>query len=70
KFSVVGPGKVLRATVGQDFVLPCQLSPPANAQSFEIRWMRHQLSEMVHHYRNGENRNEDQMVEYSGRTWL
>ncbi|KFQ96242.1 Butyrophilin subfamily 1 member A1, partial [Nipponia nippon] len=66
----VGPELPLRATVGEDVVLPCYLSPGMDARSFEIRWMRHQLSETVHHYRNGEDRYVEQMQQYAGRTEL
>ncbi|KAM6188458.1 butyrophilin subfamily 1 member A1-like [Sarcoramphus papa] len=69
-FRVVGPGHPLHATVGQDVVLPCRLSPRMDAWSLEIRWIRHQFSETVHHYRNGEDWYAEQMEEYAGRTEL
>uniref|UniRef100_A0A8C0FP78 Butyrophilin subfamily 1 member A1-like n=1 Tax=Bubo bubo TaxID=30461 RepID=A0A8C0FP78_BUBBB len=67
---VVGPGYPLRATVGQDVVLPCHLSPPKDARSLEILWIRHQFSEIVHHYRNGEDQYNEQLRDYQGRTEL
>ncbi|NXT81093.1 MOG protein, partial [Zapornia atra] len=67
-FSVVGPGHPLRVTVGQDVVLRCQLSPGMDAQSLDIRWIRHRISETVHHFRNGEDLSRDQMEAYVGRT--
>ncbi|XP_074020893.1 butyrophilin subfamily 1 member A1-like [Numenius arquata] len=70
EFRVVGPGQPLLATVGQDVVLPCHLSPHVDAQSLEIRWIRHQFSETVHLYRNGEDLDGAQMEEYIGRTEL
>ncbi|XP_075268523.1 butyrophilin subfamily 1 member A1 isoform X2 [Opisthocomus hoazin] len=70
QFTVVGPGHPLRATVGQDVVLPCHLSPRLDARSLEIRWIRHEISETVHHYRDGEDQYGDQMEEYVGRTEL
>ncbi|XP_074020813.1 butyrophilin subfamily 1 member A1-like [Numenius arquata] len=70
EFRVVGPGRPLLATVGQDVVLPCHLSPHVDAQSLEIRWIRHQFSETVHLYRNGEDLVGAQMEEYIGRTEL
>uniref|UniRef100_A0A8C8AS60 Ig-like domain-containing protein n=1 Tax=Otus sunia TaxID=257818 RepID=A0A8C8AS60_9STRI len=36
----------------------------------EIRWFRHQFSEIVHHYRNGEDQYGEQLREYQGRTEL
>ncbi|XP_054039651.1 butyrophilin subfamily 1 member A1-like [Rissa tridactyla] len=70
EFRVVGPDRPLLATVGQDVVLPCHLSPRADARSLEIRWIRHQFSEIVHLYRNGEDLDGAQMEEYIGRTKL
>ncbi|KAM6107047.1 LOW QUALITY PROTEIN: butyrophilin subfamily 1 member A1-like [Phoenicopterus ruber ruber] len=70
EFRVVGPGRPLRAVVGQDIVLPCHLSPGMDARSLEIRWIRYRFSETVHHYRNGEDLHGEQMREYDGRTEL
>uniref|UniRef100_A0A8B9BW50 Ig-like domain-containing protein n=1 Tax=Anser brachyrhynchus TaxID=132585 RepID=A0A8B9BW50_9AVES len=67
---VVGPGQPLTATVGQDVVLPCHLSPQRDARTLEVRWIRHSLSETVHHYRNGEDLYGEQMEAYVGRTEL
>ncbi|XP_074423737.1 butyrophilin subfamily 1 member A1-like [Larus michahellis] len=70
EFRVVGPDRPLLATVGQDVVLPCHLSPRADARSWEIRWIRYRFSEIVHLYRNGEDLYGAQMREYAGRTEL
>ncbi|XP_074020827.1 butyrophilin subfamily 1 member A1-like [Numenius arquata] len=70
EFRVVGPGQPLLVTVGQDVVLPCHLSPRVDARSLEIRWIRHQFSETVHLYRNGEDHYGEQMEGYAGRTEL
>ncbi|XP_067169836.1 butyrophilin subfamily 1 member A1-like isoform X12 [Apteryx mantelli] len=70
QLKVVGPGHPLTATVGQSIVLPCQLSPSLNAQSMAVRWIRHPISETVHHYRDGEDLFVEQMREYEGRTEL
>ncbi|XP_014811574.1 PREDICTED: uncharacterized protein LOC106896258, partial [Calidris pugnax] len=70
QFRVVGPGQPLLATVGQDVVLPCHLSPHMDASSLEIRWIRHQLAETVHLYQNGADQYWEQMEEYIGRTEL
>ncbi|XP_054663374.1 butyrophilin-like protein 2 [Grus americana] len=69
-FSVVGPDHSLQVTVGQDIVLPCHLSPSMDTQSLDIRWIRHQASETVHHYRNREDLYSEQLREYVGRTEL
>uniref|UniRef100_A0A8B9UP50 Ig-like domain-containing protein n=1 Tax=Anas zonorhyncha TaxID=75864 RepID=A0A8B9UP50_9AVES len=67
---VEGPGQPVTATVGQDVVLPCHLSPQRDARSLEVRWIRDDLSETVHHYRNGEDLYREQMRAYAGRTEL
>uniref|UniRef100_A0A8B9EA74 Uncharacterized protein n=1 Tax=Anser cygnoides TaxID=8845 RepID=A0A8B9EA74_ANSCY len=67
---VVGPGQPLTATVGQDVVLPCHLSPQRDARTLEVRWIRDHISETVHHYRNGEDLYGEQMEAYAGRTEL
>ncbi|XP_075594456.1 butyrophilin subfamily 1 member A1-like isoform X4 [Balearica regulorum gibbericeps] len=69
-FRVVAPDEYIHVTVGQDVVLPCHLSPSVDARSLDIRWIRHQVSETVHHYRNGEDLYGEQMEEYDGRTEL
>ncbi|NWZ29679.1 MOG protein, partial [Asarcornis scutulata] len=67
---VEGPGHPVTATMGQDVVLPCHLSPQRDAHTLEIRWIRDDLSETVHHYRNGEDLYGEQMEAYVGRTEL
>ncbi|XP_066842916.1 butyrophilin subfamily 3 member A2-like [Anser cygnoides] len=67
---VEGPGQILTATMGQDVVLPCHLSPRKDARSLEVRWSRDHISETVHHYRNGEDVYGEQMGAYVGRTEL
>nr|XP_038043704.1 butyrophilin subfamily 1 member A1-like isoform X8 [Anas platyrhynchos] len=70
QLTVVGPGHSVTATVGQDVVLPCHLSPQRDARSLEVRWIRDSISETVHHYRNGEDLYGEQMEAYAGRTEL
>ncbi|XP_066842899.1 butyrophilin subfamily 3 member A2-like [Anser cygnoides] len=67
---VEGPGQPLTATVGQNVVLPCHLSPRKDAGTLDIRWIRDDISETVHHYRNGEDLYREQMWAYAGRTEL
>ncbi|XP_054663716.1 myelin-oligodendrocyte glycoprotein-like isoform X2 [Grus americana] len=67
-FSVVGPGRPLQVTVGQDVVLPCHLSPSMDTRSLDIRWIRPRFSKTAHHYRNGEDLYSEQLREYVGRT--
>ncbi|POI24603.1 hypothetical protein CIB84_011647 [Bambusicola thoracicus] len=68
KLRVVALNLPVTATVGQDVVLHCHLSPCKDARSLDIRWIRHQSSGFVHHYQNGEDL--AQMEEYKGRTEL
>ncbi|KGL84402.1 Myelin-oligodendrocyte glycoprotein, partial [Tinamus guttatus] len=70
QLKVVGPGRPLDATVGEEVVLPCQLSPALNAQTMTVRWIRHRISETVHLYHGGEDLYLEQMREYRGRTDL
>uniref|UniRef100_A0A8B9UKW8 Uncharacterized protein n=1 Tax=Anas zonorhyncha TaxID=75864 RepID=A0A8B9UKW8_9AVES len=67
---VVGPGHSVTATMGQDVVLPCHLSPQRDARTLEVKWIRDRISETVHHYRNGEDLYREQMGAYAGRTEL
>uniref|UniRef100_A0A8B9SWR8 Butyrophilin subfamily 1 member A1-like n=1 Tax=Anas platyrhynchos TaxID=8839 RepID=A0A8B9SWR8_ANAPL len=67
---VEGPDYPLTATVGQDVVLRCYLSPQRDARSLEVRWIRDHISETVHHYRNGQDLYREQMEAYAGRTEL
>uniref|UniRef100_A0A8B9EDH0 Ig-like domain-containing protein n=1 Tax=Anser cygnoides TaxID=8845 RepID=A0A8B9EDH0_ANSCY len=67
---VMAPGQPLTATVGQDVVLPCHLSPQRDARTLDVRWIRDNSSETVHHYRNGEDLYGEQMGAYAGRTEL
>uniref|UniRef100_A0A8B9UUV4 Butyrophilin subfamily 1 member A1 n=1 Tax=Anas zonorhyncha TaxID=75864 RepID=A0A8B9UUV4_9AVES len=67
---VEGPGHTVTATMGQDVVLPCHLSPQRDARTLEVRWIRDNISETVHHYRNGEDLYGEQMGAYAGRTEL
>ncbi|XP_032303882.1 myelin-oligodendrocyte glycoprotein-like isoform X1 [Coturnix japonica] len=68
QLTVVAPNPHVTATVGQDVVLRCHLSPCKDAWSSDIRWIQHGSAELLHHYQNGEDL--EQMQEYKGRTEL
>ncbi|XP_043384109.1 butyrophilin subfamily 3 member A3 isoform X5 [Chelonia mydas] len=70
QFAVVVPDHSVTAIVGEEFVLPCHLSPRMNAQNMEVKWLRPHLSSIVHLYRDGKDQNESQTLEYQGRTEL
>ncbi|XP_075769771.1 butyrophilin subfamily 1 member A1-like [Pelodiscus sinensis] len=67
-FSVIGPDQPLVATVGDEVVLACRLSPRMSAQNMEVRWYRGQFSSVVHLYREGKDQYVEQMSEYRQRT--
>lgn len=46
----------------------CHLSPEKNAEDMEVRWFRSQLSPAVLVYKGRQERTEEQMEEYQGRT--
>ncbi|XP_039356682.1 butyrophilin subfamily 3 member A3-like [Mauremys reevesii] len=69
-FKVVGPDQPVTATVGEEFVLPCHLSPRLSAENMEVTWFRSQLSPFVHRYSDGKDQYGQQMPEYQGRTEL
>ncbi|XP_034645048.1 butyrophilin subfamily 1 member A1-like [Trachemys scripta elegans] len=68
QFTVIGPDQPVTATVGEDIVLPCHLSPLMSAENMEVRWFRSNYSFLVHRYSNGKDQTEYQMPEYTGRT--
>ncbi|KAG6928865.1 butyrophilin subfamily 1 member A1, partial [Chelydra serpentina] len=70
QFKVVGPNQPVIATVGEEIVLPCHLSPKMSAENMEVTWFRSQLSPFVHRYSDGKDQYGQQMPEYQGRTEL
>uniref|UniRef100_A0A8C3IC59 Ig-like domain-containing protein n=1 Tax=Chrysemys picta bellii TaxID=8478 RepID=A0A8C3IC59_CHRPI len=40
KFSLAGSPRPVVGVIGQDVVLPCQLSPPAQLPSMDVRWRK------------------------------
>ncbi|XP_067405795.1 uncharacterized protein [Emydura macquarii macquarii] len=70
KFTVIGSRDPVIATLGQDTVLPCHLSPRMSAANMEVRWFRPELLSFVHLYRDGKDQYKGQMPEYRGRTEL
>ncbi|XP_078496811.1 butyrophilin subfamily 1 member A1-like [Lissotriton helveticus] len=70
RFSVIGVDLPLVIPPGEDAVLPCHLSPEINAHEMTIRWFKYKYQDLVHLYRDGEDRVENQMAEYRSRTTL
>ncbi|KAL1771232.1 butyrophilin 2 [Sigmodon hispidus] len=65
---VIGPSQPMLVQVGENIELTCHLSPQADAQSMEVRWVRSHYYPAVHVYVGGAHLAEDQMTEYRGRT--
>ncbi|KAM5283010.1 butyrophilin-like protein 2 isoform 2-T2 [Hipposideros larvatus] len=67
---VIGPPQPILVRVGEDIQLTCYLSPKANAQSMEVRWVRSHHYPAVYLYVDGDHVTGEQMAEYRGRTAL
>ncbi|XP_030632536.1 butyrophilin subfamily 1 member A1-like [Chanos chanos] len=71
QFEVVGPVGRLVAVAGEDLVLPCSLKPSISAVDMKVQWSRlHGSDTLVHLYTEHEDRNENQIQSYRGRTAL
>ncbi|XP_076839584.1 uncharacterized protein LOC143484636 isoform X1 [Brachyhypopomus gauderio] len=68
---VVGPTDPVVAVAGEDLVLPCSIQPNISAEDMRVEWFRiYQTDTLVHLYEDYEDRNEDQIKSYRGRTGL
>ncbi|XP_049329013.1 uncharacterized protein LOC125789955 [Astyanax mexicanus] len=71
RFKVVGPAAPLVAVAGEDLILPCSLQPNISAEGMMVEWYRqHETDTLVHLYVDREEKNEEQMESYRGRTAL
>ncbi|XP_008103839.1 butyrophilin subfamily 1 member A1 [Anolis carolinensis] len=70
QLTVNGPLHPVTASLSEDIVLHCHLSPRTSAENMEIKWFRSQNSSYVHLYHNGKEHLEKQQPEYQGRTEL
>lgn len=68
QFTVIGPAELILAMVGENITLHCHLTPERNAEDMEVRWFRWRFSPAVLVYRGHQERPEEQMVPYQGRT--
>lgn len=64
----MGPAEPILAMVGENATLHCRLSPERNAEDMEVRWFRWRFSPAVLVYRGHQERAEEQMAAYRGRT--
>uniref|UniRef100_A0A4X2K1W3 Ig-like domain-containing protein n=1 Tax=Vombatus ursinus TaxID=29139 RepID=A0A4X2K1W3_VOMUR len=67
-FTVVAHAEPPLTTIGEDATLHCHLFPKKSAERMEIRWFRSQFFPAVYVYKDGKERDEEQMEEYRGRT--
>ncbi|XP_042310937.1 myelin-oligodendrocyte glycoprotein-like isoform X4 [Sceloporus undulatus] len=68
QLTVNGPLHPVTASLSEDIVLRCHLSPRTSAENMEITWFRSQNSSYVHLYHSGKDHLEKQQPEYQGRT--
>ncbi|XP_060730891.1 butyrophilin subfamily 1 member A1-like [Tachysurus vachellii] len=68
---VIGPEAPLVAVAGEDLVLPCFIKPNTSAVDMTVEWFKLDVKDsLVHLYRDHEDKNEDQVQSYTGRTSL
>ncbi|KAF5888863.1 butyrophilin subfamily 1 member A1-like isoform X1, partial [Clarias magur] len=68
---VVGPEAPVVAVAGKDLVLPCFIKPSTSAVDMTVQWFKlDEEDSLVHLYEDHEDRNEDQVQQYRGRTSL
>ncbi|XP_075409950.1 butyrophilin subfamily 1 member A1-like [Tenrec ecaudatus] len=70
EFLVVGPKDSIVAGLGGEMTLPCFLIPAINAEDMEMRWFRSKFQDAVLVYENWQERREELMPQYKGRTAL
>ncbi|KAL1279039.1 hypothetical protein QQF64_025712 [Cirrhinus molitorella] len=72
QYEVVGPAGAVFAVVGEDVILPCSVKPNISVVDMRVEWFRPDLkdSQLVHLYKDHEDRNTDQSQSYEGRTKL
>ncbi|XP_054554648.1 butyrophilin-like protein 1 [Talpa occidentalis] len=70
RFHVFGPPDPIVAELGKDATLPCSLDPAMSAENMELRWFRSNDWELVFTYQDGQERHEELMPQYAGRTSL
>ncbi|XP_012589835.1 PREDICTED: uncharacterized protein LOC101622625, partial [Condylura cristata] len=69
-FLVIAPPYPIVAELGEDATLSCSLDPAMSAEDMEVRWFRSHIWESVFTYQDRQERHEEQMAQYAGRTSL
>ncbi|KAI5092859.1 butyrophilin-like protein 3 [Silurus meridionalis] len=67
---VVGPSAPLVAVAGEDLVLPCFIKSNTSVVDMTVEWFKPYVKELVHLYKDHEDRNENQASTYRKRTSL
>ncbi|XP_058139660.1 butyrophilin-like protein 3 [Dasypus novemcinctus] len=70
QWQVIGPDKHVKASVGEDAIFSCFISPETSAEAMEVRFFRNEFSAVVHLYSDGKDHYDMQMPTYRGRTEL
>ncbi|XP_041092669.1 butyrophilin subfamily 1 member A1-like [Polyodon spathula] len=70
KVTLLVPSDPVAARVGENVLLPCQLSPNVSAVKLEVKWLKLEDSYPVHAYAKGADLNGMQSPGYRGRTHL
>ncbi|XP_027131165.1 V-set domain-containing T-cell activation inhibitor 1-like isoform X2 [Larimichthys crocea] len=65
---VIGSHEPVKATVGQDVILPCHLEPPSDVSTLTVEWK--QDEKQVHRYRSGADDLAGQDENFKDRTSL
>ncbi|KAL1278770.1 hypothetical protein QQF64_025443 [Cirrhinus molitorella] len=70
QFEVVGPADAVFVVAGEDVILPCSVKPNISVVDMRVEWFRPDLkdSQLLHLYKDHEDRNTDQIQSYRGRT--
>ncbi|MGH0180055.1 UNVERIFIED_CONTAM: hypothetical protein FKN15_002699 [Acipenser sinensis] len=69
-FNVIIPKSPVISTVGEDIVLPCQVSTEIKTEDLQVRWYRERFNDPIYEYKDGKEVSEKQNKEYQGRTSL
>ncbi|KAL1279033.1 hypothetical protein QQF64_025706 [Cirrhinus molitorella] len=72
QYAVVGPADPVFVVAGEDVILHCSVKPSISVVDMRVEWFRSDLkdSQLVHLYKDHEDRNTEQSQSYRGRTKL
>ncbi|KAK1152929.1 butyrophilin subfamily 1 member A1-like [Acipenser oxyrinchus oxyrinchus] len=70
QITLIVPNDPVAAQVGENVLLPCQLSPNVSAVQLEVKWLKRDDSQLIHTYVNGADLEGKHSPGYRGRTRL